>query len=95
MASTLPFVDLPSWGTSSELVAGKVGKSQTVGFKEEAAMLPSGSERGYSSSKKREEVDGGGDSGMEARVGGHSPGFQQVTSPSHPFSGMVPGTRTE
>ena len=59
-------------------------------------MLPSGSERGSSSSKRRGEVDGGWDSGLEAAwAGGYSPGFQQITSPSHPFSGIVPGTRTE
>ena len=57
-------------------------------------MLPSGSERGSSSSKRRGKIDGGGDSELEAGAGGDSPGFQQVTSFSHPFSGMVPGTRT-
>ena len=58
-------------------------------------MLPSGSERGSSSSKTTGEVDGGGDSGLEAGAGGDSPGSQQMTSPSHPFSGMVPGIQTE
>ena len=58
-------------------------------------MLPSGSKRGSSSSKRRGEVDGGRDSELEAGAGGDSVGFQQLTSPSHPFSGMVPGTRTE
>ena len=94
-AITLPFTDFPSWGTSLELEAGKAGDSPIVGSEEEAAMLPSSSERGSSSSKRRGEVDGGGDSGLEARAGGDSPGFHQVTSPSHPFSKMVPGTRTE
>ena len=36
----------------------------------------------------------GGDLKSEAGAGGDSLGFQQLTSPSHPFSGMVPGTRT-
>ena len=94
-ALTLPFTDFPSWGTSSELEAGKAGNSPTVGSEEEAAMLPSGSERASSSSKRRGEVDGGRDSRLEAGGGGDSPGFQQVNSFSHPFSGMVPGTRTE
>ena len=40
-------------------------------------------------------VDGGGNSGLEAGAGGDSPRSQRITSPSHPFSGMVPGTRTE
>ena len=57
---TLPFTDFPSWGTSSELQAGKAGDSRTVGSEEEATMLPSGPKRG-SSSKRRGEVDGGGD----------------------------------
>ena len=56
-------------------------------------MLPSGCERGSSLSKRRGDVDGGGDSESETRAGGVSPHFQQLTSPSHPFSGMVPGTR--
>ena len=94
-ALTLPFSDFPSWGTSLELEAGKAGNSPTVGSEEEAAMLPLGSERGSSSSKRRGEVDGGRDSGLEAGAGGDSPGFQQVSSSSHPFSGMVTGTRTE
>ena len=50
-ALTLPFTDFPSWGTSSELEAGKARDSPTVGSEEGAAMLPSGSERGSSSSK--------------------------------------------
>ena len=58
-------------------------------------MLPWGSKRGSSSSKRRGEVDGGGDSGVEARARGDSLGSQQFTSPSHPFSGMLPGTWTE
>ena len=86
---------LPILGTSSELEAGKARNSPTVGTEEEAAMLPLGSERGSSSSKRRGELDGGGDSGLEVGAGGDSPGFQQVTSSSHPFSGMVPGTWTE
>ena len=49
----LPLTDFPSWGTSSESEAGKAGDSPTVGSEEEAAMLPSGSERGASSSKKK------------------------------------------
>ena len=89
---TVPFTDFPSWGTSSELEAGKAVDSPTVGSKEEAAMLPSGSERGSSSSKRRGEVDGGGDSELEAGARGDSPGFGQLNSPSHPFFGMVPGT---
>ena len=32
---------------------------------------------------------------LEAGVGGDSPCFHQLSSSSHPFSGMVPGTRTE
>ena len=47
-ALTLPFTDFPSWGTSSELEAGKGRDAPTVGSEEEAAMLPSGSERGSS-----------------------------------------------
>ena len=85
-ALTLPFTDFPSKGTSSEVEAGKPGDSPTVGSEEEAAMLPSGSERGSSSSKRRGEVDGGGHLGLEAWAGGDSPGSQQFTSPSHPFS---------
>ena len=56
-------------------------------------QLPSGCESGSSSSKRRAEVDGAGNSESEARARGDSPGFWQLTSPSHPFSGMVPGTR--
>ena len=62
---------------------------------EEVAILPSGGERGSSSSKRRGEVDGGGYSELEAAAGGDFAGFRQLTSSSHPFSGMVPGTRTE
>ena len=94
-ALTLPLTDFTSLATSSGLGAGGAGKSPTFGSEEEAAMLPSGSERGSSSSKRRGEVDGGRDSGSEAGGEGDSPGFQQVHSFSHPFSGMVPGTRTE
>ena len=67
-ALTLPFIDFPSWGTSSELEAGKAGDSPTVGFEEEAAMLPSGSKRGSSSSKRRGEVKEVGGRGL--KVGG-------------------------
>ena len=52
-ALTLPFTDFPSVGTSSELEVGKAGESPTVGSEEEAAMLPSRSERGSSSSKRK------------------------------------------
>ena len=45
--------------------------------------------------KRRGEVDGDGDSGSEAGSRGDSLGFQQLTSPSHPFSRMVPWTRRE
>ena len=55
----LPFTNFPSRGTSSELEAGKAGDSLTVGSEEEATMLPLGSERGSSSSKRRGEVEGG------------------------------------
>ena len=48
-----------------------------------------------SSSKRGGRVDGGGESELEAGVGGDSLASQQVTSSSHPFSGMVPGTWTE
>ena len=34
-ALTLPFIDFPSWGTSSELEAGKAGNSPTDGSEEE------------------------------------------------------------
>ena len=71
-ALALPFTDFPSWGTS-ESEAGKAGYSPTVGSEEEAALLPSGSERGFSSSKRRGEVDGGGDSGLESGPVGGSP----------------------
>ena len=94
-ALTLPLADFPSGGTSSELEAGEAGDSPLVGFEEEATILPSGCERGSSSSKRRGEVDGGGDLESEAGAGGDSPGLQQPISPSHPFSGVVPGTGTE
>ena len=58
-------------------------------------MLPSGCERGCSLSKRRGEVDGGGDSTSEAWARGDSPRFQQLTYPSHPFSRLVLGTRME
>ena len=94
-ALTFPFTDFPSGGTCLELEAGEAGDSPIVGSEEEAAMLPSGSEKGSSSSKRKGEVDGGGDSSLEAGARGDSPSFMQLTSPSHPVSGMVPGTRTE
>ena len=55
-----PFTDFPSGGTSSQLEAWETGDSPIVGCEEEATMLPSGCERGSSSSKRRGEVDGGG-----------------------------------
>ena len=51
-ALTLPFIDFPSWGTSSELEAGKAGNSPTVGSEEEAAMSPS---RGQKQRRSRNE----------------------------------------
>ena len=36
-----------------------------------------------------------GDLELKAGPGGDSPGFQQLTSSSHPCSGMVPGTQME
>ena len=94
-ALTRPFTDFPSEGTSSELEAGEAGDPPAVGSEEEVAILPSGWERGSSSSKRRGKVDGGGDSESEAGARGNSPSFQQLTSPSNSFSTIVPGTRTE
>ena len=51
-ASTLPFTNCPSGGTSSMLEAGEVGDSLAFGPKEEVAIASSGCERAYSSSKK-------------------------------------------
>ena len=94
-ALTRPFPDFPFGGTSSELEAAETGDSPAVGFEDEAAILPLSGERGSSSSKRRGEVDGGGDSESEAGAGGDSPSFQQLSSPSNAFSGMVRGTQTE
>ena len=60
-ALTLPFTNFPSGGMSSELEAGEAGDSPSVRSEEEAAILPSGCERGSYSSERRGEVDGGGD----------------------------------
>ena len=56
-------------------------------------MLPSGSETGSSSSKRRGEVDGGRDSGLEARGEGDSPGFQQVNSSSWQWKSEAPSPK--
>ena len=61
-ALILPFIDFPSRVKSSELEARVAGGSPAIGS-EEAAMLPSGCERGSSTSKRRGEVDGGGGGG--------------------------------
>ena len=74
-ALTLPFIDFPSRGTSSEWEAEEARDSPTIGSQEEAAILPSGCERGSSSSKRSGEVDGGGDSELEARAREDSPRF--------------------
>ena len=94
-ASTLPFTDCPFGGTSLELEAREAGDSPAFSSKEEVAIFSFGCERGSSSSKRRGEVDGGGDSELEAGAGGEFVASHQFTSSSHPFSGMVPGTRTK
>ena len=89
-ASTWPFIDCPFEAISSELEASEAGDSLAFGSEEEVAILPSGYDGGFSSSKKRGEVDGGEELELEAVARGDSLGFQQLTSSSHPFSRMVP-----
>ena len=94
-ASTLPFTDCPSGGASSKLEVGEGGDSPAFGSKEGVvAIFSLGCERGSSSSKRRGEVHGSGDSELEAGVGGDL-AFQQVKSSSHPISKTVPRTQTQ
>ena len=90
----MPFTDCPYCGTSSQLEAGEVGDSPAFSSKEEVGILSLGCERGSSLSKSRGGVDGAGHSELEVGAGGDFLAFQQVTSSSHAFSGMVPGTQT-
>ena len=76
--SILPFTGCKSRGTSSDFEDEEGGDSPAFGSKEEEAMS-SGCERRSSSSKRRGEVDGSGDSEQEAGAEGDSPSFKQVT----------------
>ena len=52
-ASTLPFIDCPSGGRSAKSEAREAGDSPSFDSEEDVAILPSGCERGSSSSKRR------------------------------------------
>ena len=79
---------------SSKSEGGEGRDSPDFGSKEGVvAILSLGHERDSHSSKMRDEVDGGGDSELEAR--GDSPASQPFTSSFQPFSRMAPGSQTK